>query len=98
MYYFILDDLQAFVLTRGTTHYRTEDRGKSWRPFEVPIPPALVAKPLAFHSDLEKYGYVLYQGTVCDKSGWGAVCHDEVSRESPIYISPYPPLTPCRRT
>ncbi|KAJ7248956.1 hypothetical protein C8J57DRAFT_1475371 [Mycena rebaudengoi] len=71
------DSSYAFVLTRGTTHYRTEDRGKSWRPFEVPIPPALVAKPLAFHSDLEKYGYVLYQGTVCDKSGWGAVCHDE---------------------
>ncbi|KAJ7281966.1 vacuolar protein sorting/targeting protein 10 [Mycena rebaudengoi] len=72
------DNSYAFVLTRSTTHYRTEDRGKSWHPFEVPIPPALVTKPLAFHSDREKYGYVLYQGTACDKSGWGAVCHDEM--------------------
>ncbi|KXN90322.1 Vacuolar protein sorting/targeting protein 10 [Leucoagaricus sp. SymC.cos] len=67
----------AFVLTDGTTHYRTEDRGKSWRPFEVPISPALVQRPLSFHSDMDKYGYILYQGTSCDRIGWGAVCHDE---------------------
>ncbi|KAJ3573829.1 hypothetical protein NP233_g2168 [Leucocoprinus birnbaumii] len=67
----------AFVLTDGTKHYRTEDRGASWRSFEVPIPPALVQKPLSFHSDTDKYGYVLYQGTSCDRIGWGARCHDE---------------------
>ncbi|KAJ7089709.1 vacuolar protein sorting/targeting protein 10 [Mycena belliarum] len=67
----------AFVLTRKTTHYRTEDRGKTWREFDVPISPALVARPLSFHSDPKKYGYVLYQGTACDKNGWGAICHDE---------------------
>jgi hypothetical protein len=69
----------AFALTRGQKHYRTTDRGKSWRSFEVPLPPALVARPLSFHSDSTKSGYILYQGTRCEKSpfGWGSVCHDE---------------------
>ncbi|TFY76725.1 hypothetical protein EWM64_g7285 [Hericium alpestre] len=67
----------AFVLTRGTTHYRTEDRGKTWRSFDMPLSPAFVAKPLSFHSDPAKYGYVLYQGVSCEREGWGAICHDE---------------------
>ncbi|KAE9396840.1 Oligoxyloglucan reducing end-specific cellobiohydrolase [Gymnopus androsaceus JB14] len=70
------DKTYAFVLTMGTTHYRTEDRGKTWRPFNMPVRPALVARPLSFHSDPSKYGYILYQGTECNKIGWGAVCHD----------------------
>ncbi|KAJ7626363.1 vacuolar protein sorting/targeting protein 10 [Mycena polygramma] len=71
------DNSYAFVLTRTRKHYRTEDRGKTWRSFEVPIAPAVVARPLSFHSDPKKYGHILYQGTACDKSGWGAICHDE---------------------
>jgi len=71
------DIRQGFVLTDGKTHYRTEDRGKTWRPFEVPLDPALVAQPLSFHSDPKKYGYILYQGYVCVKQGWGRACHDE---------------------
>ncbi|KAF8825213.1 hypothetical protein HHX47_DHR7000487 [Lentinula edodes] len=67
----------AFVLTQGYIHYRTEDRGKTWRPFDVPVRPAFVAQPLSFHSDPKKYGYILYQGTSCDQVGWGTVCHDE---------------------
>ncbi|KAH8981343.1 Oligoxyloglucan reducing end-specific cellobiohydrolase [Lactarius akahatsu] len=68
----------AFVLTQGTTHYRTEDRGQSWRSFEVPIPPSYVARPLSFHSDSSKYGYIIYQGTKCEREGgWSSMCHDE---------------------
>ncbi|KAF8075280.1 vacuolar protein sorting/targeting protein 10 [Lyophyllum atratum] len=67
----------AFVLTNSKTHYRTEDRGKTWRSFEMPLPPAAVARPLSFHSTAGMDGYILYQGTVCDRKGWGAVCHDE---------------------
>jgi len=76
---------QAFALTEGTTHYRTEDRGKSWRPFTVPIPPALVSRPLSFHSDKTKYGYILYQGRACEPptSGWIPSCHEEVSEMPP---------------
>ncbi|KAJ7120090.1 Oligoxyloglucan reducing end-specific cellobiohydrolase [Mycena epipterygia] len=64
----------AFVLTRSKVHFRTEDGGKTWRAFEVPIVPALVASPLSFHSDPQKSGYILYQGTVC---GHSSECHDE---------------------
>ena len=75
-----LETLQAFVLTKGTKHYRTSDRGKSWQSFEVPIPPAFVSFPLSFHSDKASYGFVLYQGTKCERNriGWGSICHDEV--------------------
>ncbi|KAJ7436099.1 vacuolar protein sorting/targeting protein 10 [Mycena galericulata] len=71
------DNSFAFVLTRSKTHYRTDDRGKTWRSFDVPIAAAMVARPLSFHSDPKKSGYILYQGTDCHKSGWGAICHDE---------------------
>ncbi|KAL6301716.1 hypothetical protein BKA93DRAFT_738184 [Sparassis latifolia] len=68
----------AFVLTKGTTHYRTQNRGQTWQAFSMPISPALVGRPLSFHSDPAKFGYILYQGTKCDRSGgWGGVCHDE---------------------
>lgn len=69
---------QAFVLTRSKTHYRTSDRGKSWQSFDMPASPAYVGKPLSFHSDPKKYGYILYQGTSCQAHGWGEQCHDEV--------------------
>jgi hypothetical protein len=72
------------VLTDGKTHYRTEDRGKTWRPFEVPLEPAMVSMPLSFHSDPKKYGYILYQGMSCAKQGWGKICHDEASRPSSV--------------
>lgn len=70
---------QAFVLTDEIVHYRTEDRGKTWRPFEVLAPPASVAQPLSFHSDPKNVGYILYQGTDCETiGGWRARCRDHV--------------------
>ncbi|OSD04902.1 Oligoxyloglucan reducing end-specific cellobiohydrolase [Trametes coccinea BRFM310] len=71
------DNRIAFILSRSTTHWRTIDRGKTWQSFDMPLPPALVSRPLSFHSDPSKWGYVLYQGTVCSGSGWGSICHDE---------------------
>ncbi|KAF9497875.1 vacuolar protein sorting/targeting protein 10 [Pleurotus eryngii] len=67
----------AFILTNDKKHYRTADRGKSWQSFEMPAELALVSKPLSFHSDPAKYGYILYQGVVCERKGWAAKCHDE---------------------
>lgn len=70
---------QAFILTKDTKHYRTNDRGKTWRPFDVPVPPAFVGQPLSFHSDKKNWGYILYQGTKCEREGpWGYTCHDKV--------------------
>ncbi|TFK75051.1 Oligoxyloglucan reducing end-specific cellobiohydrolase [Pluteus cervinus] len=71
------DNNYAFVLTNGKTHYRTDNRGKTWRSFDMPVEPSLVLRPLSFHADPKKYGYILYQGTSCDGAGWGAICHDE---------------------
>ncbi|KIM90139.1 hypothetical protein PILCRDRAFT_811868 [Piloderma croceum F 1598] len=71
------DNRYAFILTKGKTHYRTEDRGKNWRSFDMPISPAFAPQPLSFHSDPTKYGYILYQGTVCEQKGWVSLCHDE---------------------
>ncbi|KAJ7124190.1 hypothetical protein C8R44DRAFT_875255 [Mycena epipterygia] len=71
------DSSLAFILTRSTIHFRTEDGEKTWRAFEVPIVPALVPSPLSFHSHPQKSGYILYQGTVCAKVGHSVECHDE---------------------
>ncbi|KAK2467352.1 hypothetical protein APHAL10511_000587 [Amanita phalloides] len=71
------DNQYAFVLSNGHTHYRTSDRGKTWRPFKVPAAAALVSNPLSFHSDHSKYGYILYQGTQCKQNkGSGFKCID----------------------
>ncbi|KAF9524397.1 Oligoxyloglucan reducing end-specific cellobiohydrolase [Crepidotus variabilis] len=67
----------GFVLTDGTTHYRTEDHGRTWRSFQVPVEPALVSRPLSFHSDPKKYDHILYQGMSCTRQGWSNRCHDE---------------------
>jgi hypothetical protein len=42
-----LSPIQAFVLTRGTMHYHTKDRGEIWRAFDVPGPTSF-SKPLSF--------------------------------------------------
>ncbi|PPQ80721.1 hypothetical protein CVT25_001841 [Psilocybe cyanescens] len=86
------DNRYAFALTDGTTHYRTEDRGKTWRPFDVPHPPALVARPLSFHSNPTKFGHILYQGTQCDHRGWGARCHDETFYTKEAFSDEVKPL------
>ena len=83
---------QAFVLTKSKTHYRTDDRGKTWRSFEMPMTPALVGRPLSFHSDPKKYGYILYQGASCEgDTPWTTTCHDAV-RVS-LHHDPTQPLT-----
>jgi photosystem II stability/assembly factor-like uncharacterized protein len=68
------DNRYAFALTDGMIHYRTEDRGKTWRSFDVPAPLSYTPKPLSFHSD--KWDRILYQGTVCEQVGWNNVCTD----------------------
>ena len=85
----LLTSGQAFILSRDKTHWRTEDRGKTWHSFDMPLAPALVGRPLSFHSDPKKFGYILYQGTACDNSGgWGSRCYDEVSVCPPFIAIP----------
>jgi photosystem II stability/assembly factor-like uncharacterized protein len=70
------DNRVAFVLTNSYKHYRTDDRGKSWRTFEVPEMVAYVQSPLSFHSDPKKSEYTLLQATKCDPIPWGQQCRD----------------------
>lgn len=60
------------------------DRGQTWQSFDVPLRPASIGRPLSFHSDPKKYGYVLYQGTKCEsRMPWGGGnCVDEVRLRS----------------
>ncbi|KAF9030034.1 Oligoxyloglucan reducing end-specific cellobiohydrolase [Hymenopellis radicata] len=95
------DNRYAFVLTRGKRHYRTEDRGKTWRPFEVPLQPSLVSRPLSFHSDPKKFGYILHitprrpsatsQSFFSPKSGEGYTCNQLFPGENflAFYHHPY---------
>ncbi|KAF9483067.1 vacuolar protein sorting/targeting protein 10 [Pholiota conissans] len=82
----------AFALTDGKTHYRTEDRGKTWRPFDVPLPPAAVMRPLSFHIDPKKLGYILYQGTDCERHGYNTVCRDETFYTKEAFSDTVQPL------
>ena len=70
------------------------NRGETWQKFEMPLPPAMIGRPLSFHSDPAKWGYILYQGTVCPSNGgWGEPCHDEVRLVwalASLSILPYP--------
>ncbi|KAG2031911.1 vacuolar protein sorting/targeting protein 10 [Suillus americanus] len=66
----------AFALSNSYTHYRTDDRGKTWVTFYVPDLVAYVSKPLSFHSDPLKWEYALFQGTKCDQIPWGERCRD----------------------
>ncbi|KAG2114629.1 uncharacterized protein F5147DRAFT_834477 [Suillus discolor] len=66
----------AFVLTNSYTHYRTDNRGKSWRTFNVPELLAYVGSPLSFHSDPKKWEYTLFQATKCDTVSSGEQCRD----------------------
>lgn len=80
---------KAFALTRGKKHYRTDDRGKTWRSFEVPSPPAYVARPLAFHSKKDFDGHIIYQGRTCTQMGWTENCQDDVRLASHLHDTGY---------
>lgn len=66
----------AFILGPETTHYRTENQGRTWLAFETDTPPSMLQAPLSFNAD--SYDSVLYTGEHCDDKGdfWGTHCHD----------------------
>lgn len=72
-------------MTGDKTHYRSNDRGRTWQSFDVPAPAALVSDPLSFHS--QNIESILYQGLICESGGWwgGSNCHEEVRPSVPGY-------------
>ncbi|KAF7373252.1 Sortilin [Mycena sanguinolenta] len=87
------DDRMAFLLTTprdptvAQTHYRTEDNGHTWIPFELPPSPAHRVS-LSFHSDPLKSGHILYLCQACDSPNRDRVCHRETYITKDAFKSP----------
>ncbi|KAJ6476355.1 Oligoxyloglucan reducing end-specific cellobiohydrolase [Mycena sanguinolenta] len=87
------DDKMAFIITTprdptvAQTHYRTEDNGHSWIPFDLPPSPAHRIS-LSFHSDPLKSGHILYLCQACDSPNRGRVCHRETYITKDAFKSP----------
>jgi hypothetical protein len=65
-------------LTKGTTHYRTINRGSTWQSFETDLPPAGGIQALSFHSS--DVNWILYAGQQCEMSSGpfqGRTCFDD---------------------
>ncbi|ORY81895.1 hypothetical protein BCR37DRAFT_379793 [Protomyces lactucae-debilis] len=69
-------DKVAFVMGPDKVHYKTTDRGASWKEFKTPLPQSQVQTPLAFNA--KKHGHILFAGEECDGKGgfWGRHCYD----------------------
>ncbi|KAL8701699.1 MAG: hypothetical protein Q9201_004762 [Fulgogasparrea decipioides] len=62
------DNKKAYIMGKASTHWHTNDQGKTWKDFEIPkARPSLFRAPLAFHAkDSDK---VLIHGEVCRNRG-----------------------------
>ncbi|ORY88169.1 putative signal sequence binding protein [Leucosporidium creatinivorum] len=82
----------AFILTSGTTHYRTMNRGESWQSFVTALAPSISANTLSFHAN--KWDWILFTGQSCEEmGGWkGRVCHDETFYTKDAFASAPKPL------
>jgi len=71
------DNRVAFILSRGSKHWRTINRGDSWQSFTTSDQPSISGSPLAFHST--KWNWILFSGQKCESLGtWrGKLCYDE---------------------
>lgn len=70
--------MQAFILSKGTTHYRTINRGQTWQSFTTPLPPAGGPGSLSFHAT--ELNWILFSGQQCeqDSGPWqGKICYDD---------------------
>ncbi|KAI9613309.1 hypothetical protein H4Q26_009909 [Puccinia striiformis f. sp. tritici PST-130] len=71
------DNRVAFILSRGSKHWRSINRGDSWQSFTTSDQPSISGSPLAFHST--KWNWILFSGQKCESLGtWkGKLCYDE---------------------
>lgn len=78
------DNRVAFILSRGSKHWRTINRGDSWQSFTTSDQPSISGSPLAFHST--KWNWILFSGQKCESLGsWrGKLCYDEASVFFPL--------------
>ncbi|KAI8971058.1 hypothetical protein BDB01DRAFT_854995 [Pilobolus umbonatus] len=70
------DSERAYVLGKNKVHWKTVDRGKTWKEFSTPVEPATSNSLLSFHAD--RSNYVLFTGFKCKLGSWtGVDCHQE---------------------
>lgn len=84
-----VDLKRAFVITRGSMHYMTKDRGKSWKTFETGLVPSMFRAPLTYHA--AEPDKILFNGMDCKNALW---CTEEV-RQSRVLDSRLKMLTIC---
>ncbi|KAF9903168.1 vacuolar protein sorting/targeting protein PEP1 [Linnemannia zychae] len=84
------DRKRAYILTSSKKHFRTEDQGANWAPFDTELTPISEDHVLAFHAT--RADMILIAGTSCDDRGR---CHDETFytrdgfRSTPKLLLPY---------
>ena len=68
----------AFVLSDGTKHWRTANRGETWQKFTTRDPPTQRGTPpLLFHGDEKHHSSIIYVGRRCSRwSLFRVSCHD----------------------
>ncbi|CEJ04296.1 hypothetical protein RMCBS344292_18261 [Rhizopus microsporus] len=72
------DNDRAYVLSSGTTHWKTVDKGKTWQEFHTRSEPGSSSSHLSFHA--ERSGYILFSGVSCKFGSWlGIDCQTSVS-------------------
>ena len=63
------DNQKAYIMGKGSTHWHTNDQGKTWQDFEIPnARPSLFRAPFAFHA--KDSGKVLIHGATCRIAGF----------------------------
>jgi hypothetical protein len=70
------DHKRAYILTAGTYHYATKDRGERWHKFNTDMMPIGI-EPLRFHAD--DPDKIIFLGVECS----GPFCDEEVSLRNP---------------
>lgn len=67
------DKKTAYVIGGGTTHWKTEDRGESWKEWKSESPASLFREALTFHAgDKDR---IIYNAMDCT----GIFCEEIVS-------------------
>ncbi|KAJ3053123.1 vacuolar protein sorting/targeting protein PEP1 [Rhizophlyctis rosea] len=65
---------RAVILSSGTEHWYTTDKGSTWTSFSTPLKPSSKGK-VAFHA--KQPDYMLITVEECDSEGWFAHCHEK---------------------
>ena len=77
MYQHPFDKEKAVVFGEGKEHWKTSDKGKSWKKFKTELPLSVLQQPLSFNAN--KPEYVLFAGRECESDTFFPLgCVDKV--------------------